>query len=995
MSIIEDVTVAAETFEEKVAQVTADADKLRALVQGPSVGAGSDVDLGGDAGTVKTPARVLAEAEAGLLAALNAPLGFTLVFDGASQANSDPGPGKFRLGDAVQKNAVVLRSSEIDSFGASIASILDEYTAADNPVTGHVLIVKKDDRSKRLVFRVSAQAGAVDYRNITIENILFSANSPFSDNDTCLFAFVRAGEEGAPGADGAGAGDVQSDDDPTVVENILAWATTNKHVKGKALASLLAGAGTVAAQKVFGPWSGVTLAGTCDISASNTIFVAITAGTGPITSFGTTRDGWLRIVRADVAFTITRHATNLETPNQADVTVAAGDHLIVARESSESAGKTRVLEVIKADGRAYRGPNDIPQNLSFSGVITPSQITTNQNDYAPTGHQTALIERLSADATRSISGLAAPTSGRPEVRILLNVGSFNIVLSDQDSSSSAANRFAFGKNVTIKPSKVVIAVYDTTSSRWRPLAQVLDWGALAELDRVTDIDQALSLSGDISPSQLTANTNDWAPTGLSTATTIRASTDASRDLTGISAPSTKRKLRIFNTGSNNLVLKNEDSNSTAANRFSFGADRTLAAGDGVELWYDLTSARWRAVAIISTGGGGGGTSIWGVCDGRLTLVTATPVMTASQTAKSTLYWAPYGGGQIGLYDGSTAWTVVSATEKSIKLTDAQTGTTTSGTPVISDLTDTSQLLVGMKVSGTGVGAAAVINAIDSATQVTLSVNSTANGSNTITFKAPASSVFDVFGFNNSGALKLELFKWTNTTTRAVALAWQDGVLVKSGATTRRYLGTIATTTTDGETEFSFGGSASGGTAANLLVWNYYKRREVEALVRDTASTWSYATGSYRSANNSTGNRVNFIVGVSEDRVSAIYSAGVQRATNSTSPGIGIGLDSASVASGIEATIYGSSSASATGSLSQASGWQWKDQDGLNHAFSTITVSVSPTVTPTPGAMLDARYSGYPGAGLHYLQALEIGAASAVFSGSGNGVAAGLTARMQM
>ena len=58
----------------------------------------------------------------------------------------------------------------------------------------------------------------------------------------------------------------------------------------------------------------------------------------------------------------------------------------------------------------------------------------------------------------------------------------------------------------------------------------------------------------ISPSQLTANTDDWAPTGLSGADIIRASTDASRNLTGISAPSAIRALILENVGSNDLVL---------------------------------------------------------------------------------------------------------------------------------------------------------------------------------------------------------------------------------------------------------------------------------------------------------------------------------------------------------------------------------------------------------------------------------------------------------
>ena len=52
-----------------------------------------------------------------------------------------------------------------------------------------------------------------------------------------------------------------------------------------------------------------------------------------------------------------------------------------------------------------------------------------------------------------------------------------------------------------------------------------------------EADVAIAAPTAISPSQLTANTDDWAPSGLSGADIIRASTDASRNLTGITAPS--------------------------------------------------------------------------------------------------------------------------------------------------------------------------------------------------------------------------------------------------------------------------------------------------------------------------------------------------------------------------------------------------------------------------------------------------------------------------
>ncbi len=101
--------------------------------------------------------------------------------------------------------------------------------------------------------------------------------------------------------------------------------------------------------------------------------------------------------------------------------------------------------------------------------------------------------------------------------------------------------------------------------------------------------------GTITPTQLTANTNNWAPTGYGYAFTIRVSTDASRNLTGIAGGAAGRTISLENVGSFPLVLKNADTGSTAANRFALNADYTLIAGTGILLKYDGNSSRWRIV----------------------------------------------------------------------------------------------------------------------------------------------------------------------------------------------------------------------------------------------------------------------------------------------------------------------------------------------------------------------------------------------------------------
>jgi hypothetical protein len=173
--------------------------------------------------------------------------------------------------------------------------------------------------------------------------------------------------------------------------------------------------------------------------------------------------------------------------------------------------------------------------------------------------------------------------------------------------------------------------------------------------------------------------------------------------------------------------------------------------------------------------------------GRLTLTTAVPVTTADVTAATTIFFTPYGGNYISLYDG-TNWNLVSFTEISIAV--------------------------------------------------------------------PATTVttYDVFCFSNAGVATLELLAWTNDTTRATALVLQNGVLSKTGALTRRYLGTCRTTSVSGQTEDSF---------VKRFVWNYYNRVPRTLKRFEATDSWTYSTAAYRQANASASNQVECVVGVAE------------------------------------------------------------------------------------------------------------------------------------
>ena len=223
-------------------------------------------------------------------------------------------------------------------------------------------------------------------------------------------------------------------------------------------------------------------------------------------------------------------------------------------------------------------------------------------------------------------------------------------------------------------------------------------------------------------------------------------------------------------------------------------------------------------------------------DFRLTLASNTPVMSTEVLAATTLYLTPYVGNKIALYNGST-WDVVESAEINTSL-------------------------------------------------ATIS----------------ADTNYDVFAYNSSGTVMLELLAWTSngagTSARATELAYQNGVLVKSGATTRRYIGTIRGSAS-GQCQFSFGGIDIGGVHAKLFVWNYNNRIMHSAKVGESTDNWSYsAITAWRVVNNSSNYRVSFVCGLAEDQIQSSYTVCAYTNNSAASAGAGVGLNSTSTFSGV-------------------------------------------------------------------------------------------------
>jgi len=117
-------------------------------------------------------------------------------------------------------------------------------------------------------------------------------------------------------------------------------------------------------------------------------------------------------------------------------------------------------------GTDVRFVNCTSIDLQLSYVVTPTQVTANQNNYSPTDLAYAKALRVSTDASRQFTGLAKGWDGR-NLR-WINAGAQDQVLVDSSGSSSVGSRFYFGgQNITVRPGYHVDLVYDGANGVWQ------------------------------------------------------------------------------------------------------------------------------------------------------------------------------------------------------------------------------------------------------------------------------------------------------------------------------------------------------------------------------------------------------------------------------------------------------------------------------------------------------------------------------------------------
>jgi len=256
-------------------------------------------------------------------------------------------------------------------------------------------------------------------------------------------------------------------------------------------------------------------------------------------------------------------------------------------------------------------------------------------------------------------------------------------------------------------------------------------------------------------------------------------------------------------------------------------------------------------------------------EGRLTLASGTPITTSDQTAKTTVYFTPFVGSRVALYNG-TSWEIFIFSEVSVavpstlfRLFDVfvynNAGTITLETvnwdqssAAITAATAAAECQITSNGHGLAnadlVGIAGVVGTLGT------DVENGINGK-VWAVRNSAANTFTLDGSDTTGLTYTSGGTWYKVpNTRTTDIVRQDGVFVKSGSTNKRYLGTLMTTGVSGETEDS---------VTKRFVWNYYNRAIRTFYKIETAASWIYSTSTLRAMNNNTDIRIAMVVGAAE------------------------------------------------------------------------------------------------------------------------------------
>jgi hypothetical protein len=159
----------------------------------------------GSTGTTGPTGVTGATGPTGITGAVGGAITINYAFD-TTTTNSDPGSGKLRLNNATQSTATAIYLSNLDSGATDWSSVIATLADSTNAVKGHIRLADRTDSTKWIILTVSAYTTHTNYKELTVAVVGSSSSNPFSNTETIVLEFTRAGDVGVTGPSGGPTG---------------------------------------------------------------------------------------------------------------------------------------------------------------------------------------------------------------------------------------------------------------------------------------------------------------------------------------------------------------------------------------------------------------------------------------------------------------------------------------------------------------------------------------------------------------------------------------------------------------------------------------------------------------------------------------------------------------------------------------------------------------------------------------------------------------------
>lgn len=245
--------------------------------------------------------------------------------------------------------------------------------------------------------------------------------------------------------------------------------------------------------------------------------------------------------------------------------------------------------------------------------------------------------------------------------------------------------------------------------------------------------------------------------------------------------------------------------------------------------------------------------------GRLTLVSATPIMASDASAQSTVYYTPYEGNLIPIYNG-TSFVMTAFAELSMVMSGANFASGGIYDLFVASDSGTLRLAIGP-------------------VWATLTAGSGARGT-------------------GAGTTELQMVNGILTNKVSATLRYASGSTFTAAANKATYVGSMYLDGTNSQVtcHVSYGQSRKWG------LWNAYNRKPIYLKAGDNTANWNTASATIRASNNDSNNKLTIFAGLPEEFFDLSFFQRTDQLSGTPTHLIGIGYNSTTTQTGFAGRI---------------------------------------------------------------------------------------------